>query len=157
MDKDLTIDEAIIKVAKEMLPWWWLSFADGEKPKGEQFLGACLVQGATLPDAIKEAWRLKINPGGEVMSGELGGYPVDVPEKWANRLLSHEDMVKMGMEPERWDEAALDRSQAVAVQAIGDYAVDFAEARDLPIPCEHGRAGGNMCPHCGPKGEPDDD
>jgi hypothetical protein len=48
------------------LNWWWLSFADPRKPKGQQFLGACLVQGYGLGTAIQEARRRGINPGGEV-------------------------------------------------------------------------------------------
>jgi hypothetical protein len=32
--------------------WFWLSFADGDRPVGEQFLGACLVE--VKPDPVDE-------------------------------------------------------------------------------------------------------
>lgn len=75
--------------------WFYLSFADGARPAGEQFLGGCYVQptgdpgieaqlmltavrkrqdGSTLDEgelacvsAVARAHQLGINPGGEVM------------------------------------------------------------------------------------------
>lgn len=67
--------------------WWYLSFADGK------FLGAVIIRGADLEHAIKEAWRLKLNPGGEVLGMpilEAGGL---VPEeKYRLRLLTLADI-----------------------------------------------------------------
>jgi len=34
----------------------YLSFADGRLPKGEQWLGAAIVQGDTVAEAVKQAW-----------------------------------------------------------------------------------------------------
>lgn len=51
---------------------WWLSFADAQKPAGEQLLGVAIVDAADLPSAIKAAWALGCNPGGQV-----NGFPVD--------------------------------------------------------------------------------
>lgn len=45
---------------------WWLSFADAERPAGEQLLGVAIVEGADMATAIKAAWALGCNPGGEV-------------------------------------------------------------------------------------------
>lgn len=66
--------------------WWWLSFCDKDKPKGNQFLGVVVVRGATLRAAMKRAWDLKINPGGEVLASALSQA---IPsERWRERLLS---------------------------------------------------------------------
>lgn len=68
--------------------WWYLSFAD------EKFKGACIVEATDLIDAVKEAHRLRVNPGGEVL-----GHPI--PEnaiydsKYRNRLLSKTDLQEM--------------------------------------------------------------
>jgi hypothetical protein len=48
-----------VKIERE---WWWLSFTDDDA----RSLGACIVEGADLPDAIGEAWRRGLNPGGRV-------------------------------------------------------------------------------------------
>lgn len=71
--------------------WWWLSFADGTLPEGSQFLGAAFVQGYTMIDAVQEAWRLGVNPGGEVVSQM---FPADNPpaEHLRNRLLSKAEL-----------------------------------------------------------------
>ena len=73
---------------------FWLSFCDVTRPKGQQFLGACLIEvtaeealAAALdlllrfpmaqPDAewigaaSTKAWRLGCNPGGEMASAEI--------------------------------------------------------------------------------------
>jgi hypothetical protein len=88
---------------------YWLSFADPDKPKGEQFLGVSIVR-VTKAEAINEAldlamngrpaphnqeafwlaaaarkaWRLKINPGGEMAALRLDDqvnwpYLIDCP------------------------------------------------------------------------------
>jgi hypothetical protein len=74
-----------------MNSFWYLSFVDGDPPR---FLGGCVVQGNELLDAIKEAWRLKINPGGEVL-----GFPVDKEFENAlpkNVLLSRKQLAAFG-------------------------------------------------------------
>ncbi len=53
------------------MSYFWLSFADGDLPKGQQFLGACIVQAETNIDAVTKAHLLGINPGGEVMMVEI--------------------------------------------------------------------------------------
>lgn len=68
--------------------WWWLSFCDERRPKGEQFLGACMVRAWGIGTAVAEANRYKINPGGEVQGLSI---PVDVPDppaEWVYRLLT---------------------------------------------------------------------
>lgn len=68
--------------------WWYLSFAD------EKFNGGCIVEASGMIDAVKEAHRLKINPGGQV-----AGHPIPrnavYDSKYRNRLLSKEDLQEM--------------------------------------------------------------
>lgn len=45
--------------------WYWLSFSD-DGPAG--FLGAAVVRGRDIISAVREARRLGINPGGEVLA-----------------------------------------------------------------------------------------
>ena len=70
------------------MTYFWLSFADPDKPRGKQFLGGCVIEAESFPGAITEAHRLGCNPGGEVMGGMIeeqwernigeGKYPVGV-------------------------------------------------------------------------------
>lgn len=79
---------------------WWLSFADGRKPKGQQFLGVCIVEGATFIAAIKAAHILGLNPGGEVQAQEL---PADseVHPSWLGVLLDRKT-IEQHDTPEGW-------------------------------------------------------
>jgi hypothetical protein len=78
---------------------FWVSFCDPDKPQGQKFLGACLVEGDTLVEAIEEARRLGINPGGEALG--VVGDPETVkiiPDHWKNRLLTKAECDKMDKE-----------------------------------------------------------
>ncbi len=46
--------------------FWWLSFASDSG-----FLGATIVKGAYFTEAVQEAQRLGVNPGGEVQGMPL--------------------------------------------------------------------------------------
>jgi hypothetical protein len=101
--------------------WFYLSFADGNLPKGQQFLGGCYVRapdspmelmiaeekaiklrrGPVEPDvillaaAVGESHRLGINPGGSVQSmGPISQEDMDenVPAADRERLLSREEL-----------------------------------------------------------------
>ncbi len=48
--------------------WWWLSFVDDEKPRGNQFLGCAIVDGKDFGAAIARAWATGCNPGGEALA-----------------------------------------------------------------------------------------
>lgn len=52
--------------------YWWLSFADSNKPKGEQFLGATIVKAGGPASAIRRTHVLNINPGGQVAYEKIG-------------------------------------------------------------------------------------
>lgn len=60
--------------------WWWLSFVDPARAQGDRFLGVAVVQAEDELGAVKEAWKRKINPGGEVMTVRLGEPPARLPK-----------------------------------------------------------------------------
>jgi ribosomal protein S6E (S10) len=69
---------------------FWLSFVD---PKTRKPKGICLVDvpdGSTIEDAVKKAWKLKINPGGEVM-----GFPM-VGKGPAEEHRIRQEIIKLG-------------------------------------------------------------
>jgi hypothetical protein len=50
------------------MTWWWLSFCDDSRPKGQQFLGACIVGPADSEmHAHMLACAYDCNPGGEIV------------------------------------------------------------------------------------------
>lgn len=66
--------------------YWWLSFCDAKRPEGQQFLG-CAVVAASRPDeAIRVAWILGCNPGGEVRSIAFEA-TAPLPARLVGRLL----------------------------------------------------------------------
>lgn len=81
------------------MTWWWLSFADGRRARGDQFLGGVYVRADNMIAAVNAAHRLGINPGGEVQGVDLDHVP---PADAQNRLLSKDDMERLGLGVERW-------------------------------------------------------
>jgi hypothetical protein len=84
------LDFCTLGLATEERPgtgFWWLSFADGSLPKGQQFLGAALVRGYNIISATSEAHRIGCNPGGEVQGTPVPPY-LTVPDEYRGRLLS---------------------------------------------------------------------
>lgn len=96
--------------------YWYLSFADGERPKGTQFLGAVILEDAPdtpIPDfaagkehddlarVITMSHVLGLNPGGGVAAVyvEKEEAPACIV-RYTNRLLSREDLAKMDDEAE---------------------------------------------------------
>lgn len=97
--------------AKVKADWYYLSFCDGDLPEGQQFLGGCFVQanpamaiadfpgnpgsGSCAPVlCAREAHRLKINPGGQVLNaGPLSEDKLPSME-WRNRLLTKKELVE---------------------------------------------------------------
>lgn len=71
---------------------WWLSFADPSRPEGSQLLGCAIVDAMDGPEAIRAAWVLGINPGGEVDFMELEAEKISMLSfdlgAFKNRLLS---------------------------------------------------------------------
>lgn len=76
---------------------WWLSFADPDRPKGTQWLGACIVGPVdTMRAAVILAHLHRCNPGGEVQGVP---YPIEairrVPEDYCNILLTRDDVDRL--------------------------------------------------------------
>lgn len=75
---------------------FWMSFTDPDKPEGQQFLGGCLVDGATMEEALTNSHALGINPGGAVKTvGPIPREQVPLGGRF-NALLSREDLIAMG-------------------------------------------------------------
>lgn len=82
--------------------WWWLSFVDPDRPEGDRFLGACIVEGTDLGAAVQTAWMLGCNPGGEVAG--IGIVEGRVPaEEYRDRLLPKAEALELNAAiEERW-------------------------------------------------------
>lgn len=76
---------------------WWLSFADGARPRGEQFLGCVITAGAGFRDAVERARELGCNPGGEVQGCELPDN-IRIASRWVDRLLSRQECDQVSAE-----------------------------------------------------------
>lgn len=85
-------DAILLEDAMQPAQWWWLSFCDTTRPKGEQFLGVAIVQAGGIVSAVGEAHRLGCNPGGEVQGWPM---PLVPAEEWRERLLSREEVEAM--------------------------------------------------------------
>jgi hypothetical protein len=73
--------------------WWWLSFADPDRPEGERFLGVAIVEGDDAMDAMQTAWNLGCNPGGEILATQYRAKD-SLSDDWINLLLSEDDLRK---------------------------------------------------------------
>jgi hypothetical protein len=71
---------------------YYLSFVDVETGK-DRFLGACIVEAESDVGAIRRAWELEINPGGEVMILDVPERAFDFP---LNRLMDRAELEKYG-------------------------------------------------------------
>lgn len=68
---------------------WWLSFADADLPKGRQFLGACIVTGETLEEAVRRSHLLECNPGGEIQVIQVAADTAPfIGDQWRRRILT---------------------------------------------------------------------
>lgn len=86
-------DKRMFEVIAEEDEWGWyyLSFADDSRPKGERWLGCCFVQARGVVSAAATASMFECNPGGEIACWG----PLDLPdgprEGYAYRLLTKEE------------------------------------------------------------------
>ena len=78
----------------------WLSFVDPDKPEGDRFLGVAIVPDALEPvAAVKEAWRLKCNPGGEVCAALIGANVASrIHVRYIGRLLTRYEALELQRE-----------------------------------------------------------
>lgn len=95
------IEARMAKVLAEPItnasPWWWLSFADGSQPKGQQFLGVAIVgPAANVGQAVELARMHGANPGGEVMGSAMQSQLRErIPAEYLDRLLTKAEALKL--------------------------------------------------------------
>lgn len=84
---------------------WWLSFADGDLPKGQQFLGVVLLRARHFMLAQQESHWLGINPGGSMMAWEWPEEGPAIGDELLGRLLSRSELEQAGLMPVSIEEA----------------------------------------------------
>ena len=76
--------------------YFWLSFADGSLPEGQQFIGVIIARGYTIGAAVTETHLRGINPGGEIQFAEIP--PEHVPPAFLHwKLLSYANLAEAGL------------------------------------------------------------
>ena len=75
------------------MSYFWLSFCDPAVPVGQRFLGACLVEADSFPEAVENAHKFKCNPGGEVVGCEVSSeYEHNIHKVTINKLLTRKEV-----------------------------------------------------------------
>lgn len=87
--------------------WFWLSFADGDRPKGQQFLGVIVVRALYFELAVARTHELGINPGGEVAGMEIPAH-VPPPDEMLDKLVA--DPARIRALEEQWAAASREAS-----------------------------------------------
>jgi hypothetical protein len=78
------------------MTYYWLSFVDDDLPKGQRFLGGCLVQAGSTTAALIKAHAMEINPGGEVAIVEITPkYVANTAKFQTNHLYSKAELEAM--------------------------------------------------------------
>jgi hypothetical protein len=79
--------------AGEGMKYWWMSFCDPKRPKGDKFLGALIVTGEDHKAMLARSWLLELNPDGEVEFFEIPEqYHSRIPQGWVEtRLITREE------------------------------------------------------------------
>lgn len=82
---------------------YWLSFCDPSRPEGSRFVGVAVVESEGIQDAIRTAWVMGCNPGGQVQVILLPALDTLMPESARllsetphNVLLSYDDLERLG-------------------------------------------------------------
>ena len=80
-------------------PYIWLSFRDPDKNKN---LGCCIVTAEDTEDAIEQAWKLGINPGGEALgvamtSEQRNQCPIEAEKLYSPEELESLDFTQSGI------------------------------------------------------------
>lgn len=109
---------------------WYLSFG---RPADQGGWAGCVLTEAPDPmAAIQKAWRLKINPGGEVLAYVWDERTRPVPQEARDRLITDQ------AELERYCGPSRQVTTEVAVEAVGasdrvDLGTSNAELRPHPL------------------------
>lgn len=88
-EADARPDRQPSRPAETLMMWHWLSFADPNRPEGQQLLGVAIVQAENVVHAALVARALGINPGGEVQAVTLGDY--EPADGYTNRLFTGDE------------------------------------------------------------------
>ncbi len=79
---------------------WMLYFSDRNRPAGKRCLGVAIfdLESESVSDAVRRAWDLDINPGGEVFADwwEPGSLP-PIPPALRDRLISATEAEEAGL------------------------------------------------------------
>ena len=75
-----------------MAKLWWLSFRD---PQSNTLLGVAIVSASSFEGAIKQAWSVGVNPGGETLSREVPQWAASVLRQYENKLLTKEQAKRL--------------------------------------------------------------
>ena len=75
---------------------YWLSFVDNDRPVGQRFLGATIMEASSGEAAIEKAWLLGINPGGEVAFAPFDEGAELPDQSWVNRLVGADELMGSG-------------------------------------------------------------
>lgn len=71
---------------------FYMSFADGTRPKGTQFLGGLFIRAKSFTGALQASHQRGLNPGGEV---QVVVVKKSIEEKWIGRLMSRAELEEM--------------------------------------------------------------
>jgi len=85
------------------MPLYYMSFCNSDRPIGDQFIGAYILEAPSANIAVTRA-NIDIGVSGEVLIIEV---PKGLHERFAkcsNRLMSRQDLIDAGLEPKRFDE-----------------------------------------------------
>lgn len=95
-DPEARRDELLAEEASNEPFLLWMSFADPDKPKGQQSLGVIITRTKGLMHAVQWTHILGINPGGQIMS-----YPVPddgtIKQHHLDRLIQKAELEAAGL------------------------------------------------------------
>lgn len=108
----------------------WLSFADGKRPRGSQFLGALIAPQDDILCAVQWAWETGLNPSGEVMSNRIDPYVAEhIPEKYKGRLLNKDDIRQFDIDLEPYGKPEAEPQKVYLVRDYEDILGVFNSQR----------------------------
>jgi hypothetical protein len=74
---------------------FWLSFSDPDAPSDQRFLGVAIFdmdeskRRLSVGEIVRRAWRLGINPGGQVCVQEVPS----IPDEYKNQLITDDALL----------------------------------------------------------------
>ena len=76
--------------------FWWLSFADGTKPKGTQNLGVVITKAKGMAHAIAKSHELGLNPGGGIQACTFSHKLIEGKD-CCDKLLTRDDLRRLDL------------------------------------------------------------